>query len=649
MFWAVGIGCSEQTTKEWFNDLGRLISLRDWAQTEIAISDCCSGTIIGPQTLLPEGHKINSFTQFCGDGFVVDDGKVCHLPKIISNQYDEEFVRDLRSRNVNGQYSAIASEGDKFTVFADVYGLKPVYYYQVGGAIFLSSDIRAILVSPAFEITPSHRTIVQSLNSARSAEDIDDGKFTCYEGILKLRMLETLEISASNRKITSSFVQFPKLEITSRSFDENVKHLEHLLGNFVQPLVRECPNKSVFDLSGGVDSATVLGAALDGDLSGKLHTSSLVFKDQAVHFADDTALIQEFKTDAKLDGDCIYSEDTMSQNEVHPPFLGPNTVANYQWVLQTQSTAGKLGSYYHFGGEGADFHYSGLLLYQDYLNKCGRWEDSKNMVLGWRKNSNSKSVIIANLLEPISYLHNWVYRRLFWPSLPYSDKIWSKSWLTKKGISAVNDLRDEPLPRSFRKFRNSLKYWYRWYQFDMLFPRSSYLDLLGHMPVAIVAPYLNKDLVQFAFQLPPDALIDEKNADFANEYAGTKRILRSLYKRHIPDNIANKRVKSVYNEMAISELLQNADAIERNFTSNAKFSLVSSGLVNISNLMKVFNRITLLANFSSTTLGTDYVQLRRIWKLQEWLNYISDPDLVKKSCFSTHNDGDDNWIMNNKI
>ncbi|MFH1447736.1 MAG: asparagine synthase (glutamine-hydrolyzing) [Candidatus Micrarchaeota archaeon] len=199
-------------------------------------------------------------------------------------EYGPEFISLL-----NGMFAFAIYDSPKKTLMLgrDRFGINPLYYARVEGALFFSSDIKSILVHPSF---------------VRKADPVGMHQF------INLRYIP------ENRTIFSGVHRFPPAhyalitkgkmeqhrywelgqEVSDISEEQAAKHVREVLERSVKRhLISDIP-VGIF-LSGGVDSSTVLSLA--SRVSDEpLHTFSMGFGEPDDELNDARIVAEHFET-----------------------------------------------------------------------------------------------------------------------------------------------------------------------------------------------------------------------------------------------------------------------------------------------------------------------------------------------------------------
>ncbi|EQC25853.1 asparagine synthase (glutamine-hydrolyzing) [Saprolegnia diclina VS20] len=176
--------------------------------------------------------------------------------EILVHLYREHGVDALE--HLVGEFAFVLWDGARQQLFCgrDRYGIKPLFYTQVGNRFLVASEAKAFLAlgwSPQWDV-----------HAIASSGYFSDQR-TLFLGVNKLPPAHSLVVSASGSKRLECYFRptFPhKRQVDPRSLDEMVAGVRDRLYDAVRTRLRSDVPVAVY-LSGGIDSSSVLGIALD--------------------------------------------------------------------------------------------------------------------------------------------------------------------------------------------------------------------------------------------------------------------------------------------------------------------------------------------------------------------------------------------------
>lgn len=276
----------------------------------------------------------------------------------------EEFGTDCL-RHLRGEFAFVLWDERQQTLFAarDRFGIKPLFYARRGDALYLASEIKALLaagVSARWDAESLHQQLFLYQNQDR----------TLFDGVLQIPPGCFLLATPRHQQIVRYWdLDYPAQEAQtggSLSDDAHLERLREALADAVCVRLRADVPVGCF-LSGGLDSSAVLGFAAQSQTEPP-HSYTVAF-DQADY--DETEVARETAAHCKARFRCVpVSQDdiadhlaaTIAQGET----IGVNwhAVARYLLCRAIHDDGYKVV----LSGEGGDELFAGYLqLRQDHL------------------------------------------------------------------------------------------------------------------------------------------------------------------------------------------------------------------------------------------------------------------------------------------
>ena len=250
----------------------------------------------------------------------------------------------------------------------DRYGVKPLFYTQFGGRLYIASEAKAFLGfgwCPEWDI---HSTVHNGV--------IADPQMTLFRGVSKLRAGHYLTLSSSGTLSIRAYWQaeYPDRAITEhRSDAEMVEGIRTRLVDSVRTRMRADVPVGVY-LSGGIDSSAVLGIAAsilrESDPNAKLEAFTISFPEADGSF-DESAVAERTAVHAganfhkivmATDDLCAALEDSVWHCEA--PVIDLNGVAKFLLSRHVRD----FGIRCVLTGEGSDGHTHAHAASCDYLS-----------------------------------------------------------------------------------------------------------------------------------------------------------------------------------------------------------------------------------------------------------------------------------------
>lgn len=179
--------------------------------------------------------------------------------EVIVHGYEEWGVKCFD--RLNGMFGIALRDIKKNKLFLvrDHFGIKPLYYAQVGSKVIFSSEIRPIFHSGLLKKQPNDRVIYRYLKYRIH----DEGTETFFKNIYRLKPGEMLEVDEKGAEIKKyTTLQEDLLRLASIPKKHNVT--ENDISHFKKELIKAIKYRLIADvsvgtcLSGGLDSSTVV-------------------------------------------------------------------------------------------------------------------------------------------------------------------------------------------------------------------------------------------------------------------------------------------------------------------------------------------------------------------------------------------------------
>lgn len=168
--------------------------------------------------------------------------------------YEERGIEGLK--DVNGMFGLALYDRKRKKIFLarDRFGVKPLYYTNLGGHLSFASEIKALLIDPQIEHVPNDKIIYQYLVH-RIHDNTED---TFFRGIKRLESAHYLVANENGEIETIEPYWTPSLkEKNDKSDEENIAEFGKLFHETVEKqLIADVPVGSC--LSGGLDSSAIV-------------------------------------------------------------------------------------------------------------------------------------------------------------------------------------------------------------------------------------------------------------------------------------------------------------------------------------------------------------------------------------------------------
>jgi asparagine synthase (glutamine-hydrolysing) len=440
-------------------------------------------------------------------------------------EYGEKFLE-----KVNGCFSLaiIDKKNESLFIARDRYGIKPLYVYSDDEKIIFSSEMKGIM---AYDI---ERNInFQSLFLYFQFNYIP-GVNSILNNVFRLTPGTYLKIN-KNGVTKTPYYKIPYTrEYSNISYQEAQNKLKNLLNESVEKrMISDVPLGAF--LSGGIDSSVI--TAIASKLNPNLNTFSIGYKDEPFFDETDYALevAKKFNTNHhtfKLTNNDLFEHLFEILDYIDEPFADSSAIPVYILSKNTKKSVTVALS-----GDGADEIFSGYNKHKAHFNVLNNnllnpfIKSISPIIKSFPQSRNSllldKFRKINKYSKGLSLSHKERY--WLWASLNTEENItrlFNNNINKEKHNRYKNELLEEINSADF----NDILYTdvNMVLQYDMLTKVDS-MSMANSLEVR--TPFLDNNIVDFAFSLPVEYKINNKMA---------KRILQDSYKDILPYKIYNR-------------------------------------------------------------------------------------------------------------
>jgi asparagine synthase (glutamine-hydrolysing) len=460
--------------------------------------------------------------------------------EVLMALYDKEKENCLSL--IDGMFSFVIYDQKENEIFAarDRFGEKPFYYHYVPGKQLIFGSEMKCLWAAGVKKEVNNRMLFAFLNYG-SIQNQKDESETFYKNCISLPHSHYIKINVENLKI-----------IVCKYYDVDIKNINHSISETeAQEKFRELFYTSVkrrlrsdvsvgSSLSGGLDSSLVVCVInkLKKDSDQKQNTFSAVFpgfaKDERKFIdlvVNKTKVIPHFTTPTE-DG-IINDIETLIYHQ-EEPFVTASIYAQFCVMrLAKENNVTVL-----LDGQGADEYLAGYhSYYQQFFNdlKLNYPERSSDQYNTYLQLHQGNSV---NTIMKKDFKH---YIRMRFPEILRSGKNLMNHYSHKKNSFFSDDfykeyIKENPIPYVYPKDLNGALY-HNLFQGEL----QSLLRYCDRNSMSqsreVRLPFLNKELVEFVFSLPPYFKINN---------GWTKWILRTSFSDLLPEPITWRKDKIGY-------------------------------------------------------------------------------------------------------
>ena len=452
----------------------------------------------------------------------------------------------------------------KLFLSRDPFGEKPLYYTLGHNFFFFASEIKFIksLCKKKFEINKDK--IYENIFFGYKSLNKDESTF--YKEIYSIENGTNLKIDLNLRIFKNRYWQ-PKAHIKKNmNAQEAAEGTNYYLTNSLKLRMRsDVP--IAFCLSGGVDSG-ILASHAKKTFEKKISTFSIIDKDPRYN---ESCNINSIVNDLDCESNSIRIENQQNNffnrlSDLTNYHDGPIATLSYYVHSYLSESISQNNYKVAISGTGADEIFTGYydhyLLHFEAINNTKYFENSIN---SWKKD------VLPNIRNP--YLKN----PFLYIEDPHNrDLVYEKNFdlfkysISKKKIQFIEKKYSNELLRN--RMMNELT--------NEVVPVILKHDDLNSMYYSIEnrSPYLDRDLVKFAFTIPPHLLISD---------GYQKKVLRDSAKGVLLDKVRLSKQKKGFNASINSVVdLKNKDVL--NFIFNEK-----SPIIEFVDIKKIKNEIQL--------------------------------------------------------
>ncbi|MFZ4672155.1 MAG: asparagine synthase (glutamine-hydrolyzing) [Flavobacterium sp.] len=452
--------------------------------------------------------------------------------EVILRLYEKEGPKSFGKLDGMFAFSIYDKTINKIFIARDFFGEKPLYYSHTINGFIWASELKSIISN-----LPHTPTIDKTSLALYFQLTYIPAPFTIYNGIKKLEANHYIELNCSKNTFSIFEIARSTSYVSFDSKNEAIKITHDLVKQSVY-------SRSISDvplgtfLSGGVDSS-IVSLCLAQQQNKKIDTFSIGFDKKSFDESDKSRIVAKLINSNHHE--FIISEKDLSANideiilNFDEPFADSSALATYLVSKKTKDFV-KVA----LTGDGGDEVFGGYNKY--YMGKLNRRYTSfipqklhafslnflENLITT-KEDSRGNRFKIKRLLKSINYNGDFYYNII---SLGFTDAevktILNSDLYNSDGLQYFKN--------KIQSSNNSIS------DFRII---DKYLSLEGDMLVKVDrtsmlaslecrAPFLNKELWDFANQLPDSYLI--KGWD-------KKHILKEAFKEYFPNNFLNRSKK----------------------------------------------------------------------------------------------------------
>ncbi|OGE36809.1 asparagine synthase (glutamine-hydrolyzing) [Candidatus Daviesbacteria bacterium RIFCSPLOWO2_01_FULL_39_12] len=431
----------------------------------------------------------------------------------------EEYGSKM-SKYLNGMFAFAIWDKVKQSLFLsrDPAGIKPLYFYQIGKTLIFASEIKSLLSNPKVkkDVDPNALKLYSFLGYI-------PGKLSIFKNIRKLLPGHSLIYSKNGKNITNFFT------IESNKFS-SAGDIDYILEKAVtSQAVADVPLGVL--LSGGIDSSLVAYYLTKGS-SKRINSFSIAFAEKSFDESYYARVVSSF-LHTKHHEEVFKSEDVINLfpkilQKMDEPFADPSLFPTYKLCQLTKKYV-KVA----LSGDGGDELFGGYPTYQGHL-LAGKLKRllPRNIAGVAIKLINSFGVSFENypksetLKRFLQGLHkNDLERHFEWMSLGGSSKLLGMNSNLLRLLGGEISKITTDIPTKFQLLD------FYTYLMDDLLVKVDRASMFNSLEVRV--PLLDLTVLDYAFK------VGNKHVSLLE----TKKVLRSLAREKLPEEIANRKKK----------------------------------------------------------------------------------------------------------
>ena len=466
--------------------------------------------------------------------------------EVILRMYEKQGIDSFSLLDGTFVFSIYDKGLKKILIVRDFFGVKPLYYYKVAGAFYWSSELKSI----TDVIDKKRLTISEIALNLYFRLTYIPAPYTIYNDIFKLEPNTLLEYDLTTKDITQNAI-----DQLQSPFDYSGISEEKAVKICYEKVYESVASRSVSDvpigtfLSGGVDSS-IVSWCLAKQSAQKINTFSIGFENKKFDESDKARVVAKLINSNHHE--FIINETELSRNidqilfNFEEPFADSSALATY-------SVADKTGSFVKIAltGDGGDEVFGGYNKY--YIGKLNAYftrflhpelfslfKKSLNPLLKTSTDNRGLRFKLKKLIDSIDYQDDFYYNII---SLAFQDSELKE--LLNNSQSDLFYFYKEKMnfqAKSLKDFRQIDKYISLEGDSLVKVGRTSMLASLECR-----SPFLNKEIWQFANQLPDDFLIRGRNK---------KYILKKTFEFYFPTRFFDKSKQGF--EVPVGDWLRNS-------------------------------------------------------------------------------------------
>lgn len=529
-------------------------------------------------------------------------------------------------RRATGEFSLAAWDktAQELVIANDIYATCPVYYWSGSdGQFFAASDLRVLFLAEPVPFEINYDVCKRYISFAFMLGENEVAENTFFKAISKLPPASILHIT-QGRLRRSQYWGIADL-ISDTLLDSNI--VERFRCEIQQAVAdRLHLGRSAIALSGGLDSATVLAAAITQGLQNQLTAINLSFAAKDMPASHDLPIVKQLLQDWHIPGVVLYGDSLLRLPNVESgsdplTFLdGPDPSATPLAREAIAAVMHNIGATQILTGEGGDPTTGGEVMVVDSLLHQRKFHEALHLVWNWsgqRPQSALKLGLKYGLIPFIPFQRTELYYWINWRNDEIDVPHFLKPQHRQRELSWMHTYRSQyAQSQPFRM-------WGHRFTYDFLWPRARYFDAIN-IPFQHLHPFLDRRMLEFTFRVPPEehcnVLVGRDNF-----YRGTKLLPRRAFDAIFPSYIKQRETKTSYALMARKCLLNARKQLLQLFSTERPAILGELGVLDQRCFRDHLIASLIRAEDPNNDLGEIYQYTRGIIDLEIWLRELQMP------------------------
>lgn len=535
---------------------------------------------------------------------------------------------DYQLQNANGDFTItyVDRNMDNLVIANDIYATRPIYYYKHPNDDFFcaSNDLRTLLLNYEIPFTVNYNACLNYPTTQFAISEAEYSNETFFKGIYRLPPASILQWNKNDKLSIRSYWGLNNLlnKVKHANITDYVDEFRQTMLDVVQ--LRISDKKTILDVSGGLDSGNILGAAIANGSSSSIFGVNLSFESNDMSFSHDKELVTKLLQDLNIEHAIIMGDDInkiLNAEIGRDPMWyidGPDPRGNPLYDEVVAAISIEVGANRSISGDGGDYVASGEELVIDSLLRQKKFKEAVSKLWNWsdKKVGGFLDKTFTYGIAPfIPGLNERLYYKTVW-----AEKVEANMpFFTPEHIERENKGNQ----REYEQYKKSkdFKLWGHRYHYDYLYPRARCLDTT-RVATDYMYPFYDKKMIELSFCVPPEEHYDLLEGHKNGYYKGSKQLMRKAFNDVLPDYLLNRKIKTTYAHMARKCLLNEKHNILQLFSKDKKNFVAELGIINKEKYRDHLIAMLIRSNDPNNDLGMSFQYLRSVLELEIWLQEV---------------------------